>query len=259
MTFKAYDRDVKAIESDGKERFIAALKNGTTTFRVMPPYSERGVWFRKINEYYFKIGEQHVYMPSPRDFDQPDPIADYIESVYESGDTEEIAKVKDWKPRLRYLINAFILAEPTPMERSNIAVLKLPGKVLKDLKTLDTDGAAGYGDITNLEKGFNINVKREGKGINSSYTVTAHRQETNIHELLSQRNLVLENMTLPNLDEVYPPRSFQELTEILATLRSAGVTTTVQPSTPVPSPAPTIQIENAAPVPSFTIEPPPGS
>jgi hypothetical protein len=222
MSFKSYERNAAAIESDGQNRLVTSLKNGKTTVRIMPPYSERGVWFKKVNEYYFNLGGQHLYFPSPRDFALPDPIWDYCESVYESDDQEAIAKVKEWKPTLRYLMNAFILSEPNPIERKDLVVLKVPSKVQKELKSLDTDSAAGYGDITNLEKGFSITISKEGKGISTTYTVTCHRNETNAFDILKERGLDLSTMTLHNLDEVYPPKSFDEMTQILETLKSSG-------------------------------------
>lgn len=228
MSFKPYERNVAAIENDGRNSIITSLKNGKTTVRIMPAYSDRGVWFKKVNEYYFNLGGQHFFFPSPRDFGLPDPIWDYCEQIYESEDQEKIAKIKEWKPMLRYLMNVFILSEPNPIERTNVVVLKCPSKVQKELKSLDTDSAAGYGDITNLEKGFNVTITREGKGIGTTYTVTAHRQETNIYNALKDKGLDLNVMTLHNLDEIYPPKSFEEMIQILETLKSGAQSVPVQ-------------------------------
>lgn len=235
MSFKAYPRNAKEIENDGKENVLTSLKAGNTTIRVMPPYSDRGCWFKKINEYYFKLGDQHLYFPSPRDFGEEDPILDYCERVWQSEDEDAMKITKDWKPRLRYLVNVFILAEPSPVERNNIVVLKTPAKVLKELRTYDIDSAAGYGDITSVENGFNFNIKKEGKMLSTTYSVTPHRQNSNIMTLLKDRNLDLNSMTLHNLDTVYPTKSFDELMSILDTLKSMGNSTPVETNSSEPA------------------------
>lgn len=252
MAFKAFPRNSQEIENDGKNSILTSLKTGVTTIRVMPAYSDRGCWYKKINEYYFKLGDQHMYFPSPRDFGNTDPIWDYCDSVYEEGDPQAIEKVKAWRPRLRYLVNVFILSEPNPVDRNGLVVLKLPAKVQKELRTYDVDQAAGFGDITNLETGINFNVKKEGTGINTTYTVTPHRQSTNIKDLLKERNLNLDSMVLHNLDVVYPTKALHELKEILDTLRSEGVVTqTEQNTTNVPN----IRVEgNNAPSGTITVE-----
>jgi len=251
MSFKAYPRNAKEIESDGKDNVLTSLKAGNTTIRVMPPYSDRGCWFKKINEYYFKLGDQHLYFPSPRDFGEPDPILDYCESVWASEDEDMMAVVKEWKPRLRYLINVFILAEPSPVDRNNVIVLKTPAKVLKELKTYDIDSAAGYGDITNIENGFNFNIKKEGKGLGTTYSVTPHRQNSDIKALLKERNLDLNSMTLHNLDTVYPTKSFEELTSLLETLKSQGNSVPAESNSPEKS---NIEVVGAAPVEPVNIQ-----
>lgn len=223
MAFKAFPRNSQEIENDGKNGVITSLKSGLTTIRVMPAYSERGCWYKKVNEYYFQLGEQHMYFPSPRDFGNTDPIWDYCNQVYEDGDPKEIEKIKSWRPRAKYLVNVFILAEPEPVDRNNIVVLKLPTSVHKELRTYDVDQAAGFGDITNLENGINFNIKKDGKLLNTNYTLTPHRQNTNIRTLLSERKLDLDTMTLHNLDTVYPTKSAYDLQQILDTLRSSGV------------------------------------
>lgn len=226
MSFKAFPVNPDAVESEGRESVITSLKVGKTTLRIMPPYSERGCWFREIHEFYFNLGGQHNYFPSPRSFGEVDPIWDYVRSVYESGNESEIEKVKEWRPSKRYLINAFILSEPNPLNRIAISVVKLPKKVLEDIKKIDLDYSLGYGDVTNIEKGFNFTISREGKGKSTTYSVSPHRENSNIRDILKERSLDLDSMNLHDLDSVYPPKTKEEMESILEVLRSGN---TVEP------------------------------
>ena len=230
MALQVYERDVKAIESDGRASATHSLRAGTTTIRVLPPYSKKGLWYRRIHEYYFRLGQSHVFMPSPRDYGDPDPIWDYCDEVFASGDKQKMEVVKEWRPREVYLINAFIFSEPEQQKPyESVVALKIPKKVQRMLKTLDIDASTGYGDITHLHNGYNINVNKTGKGLTTEYQVNPHRAASNLFEELKKRGLDLNAMTLHNLDEVYPAKPTVEVQDILDTLLGAFSSSNLTP------------------------------
>lgn len=224
MSFKSYQRNEQAIAEDGRSSPTYSLKQGTTVLRVMPPYSEKGFWYKKIHEYYFQLGSTHIYMPSPRDFGQKDPIWDLADEVFASGDKEKIEQFRRFRPREVYLINAYIFNEPNQQKQSDkIVVLKVPKTVQRQLKLLDTDASTGYGDITDLATGVNITVHREGNTKETTkYNVNPHRNSTNIFDELKSKGLDLNKMELNNLDVVYPPKSTQEIQDILDALLASN-------------------------------------
>lgn len=229
MAFQAFPRNEQAIVEDGRSSTTHSLKQGTTILRVMPAYNNKGFWYKKIHEYYFRFGNTHIFMPSPRDFNQTDPIWDYADEVFASGDTEKIEQVKKFRPRETYLVNAYIFSEPNQQKPyDKIVALKVPKSVQRQLKRLDTDASTGYGDITDLEKGVNITIHREGTTKETTkYDTNPHRNSTNVFDELKTRGLDLNSMKLNDLDTIYMPKSTQEVQDILDTLLSQNKAPTV--------------------------------
>lgn len=217
MAFKTYDRNEKAILNDGnKKGNFYYFKPGKTVLRILGPYSDKGVWFKPILPYFFKLGDERVNLLSPREQGGKDPIYEHGGRLYKSGDEQLVEKAKQFRPRRKFLVNALILSDPAGTSiKDGIKVVELPAKVKEELVNYDTNVDEGYGDITNLNKGRNITIERTGEGLMVRYSVRPHVQTTDVMDLAKEHGVDVNSWTLPNLDETAVPATQEELQEVL--------------------------------------------
>lgn len=214
---KGYARNEEAIEKEGATgaRFHS-LAPGRTVLRILPPYSERGVWFRSVLEYYIRLGDETRVLISPKDAGLRDPLSEYGESLSQSGDERLVEKSKSIRPRRRFLVNALVVSDPKGTSlKDGVKVVNLPVRVKEDLRNIDTDVQSGYGNITDLEGGFNVTVERSGEGLQTRYAVRAHRERSNILEQAHEQGLNPDGWSLFNLDDCAKPSTERELQEIV--------------------------------------------
>lgn len=257
-TFERNENKIKE-ERDKKRGVVTRLHSGKTVLRVLPPWSEAGVWFRPILSYYFKIDGDHYVLRSPRDEGVKDPIYSYARSLRDSDNPEDMERAKSFFPRRRFYINAVVLSSSDGKSLSDgVQVVELPVKVKEQLIQLDTAVDEGFGDITDLENGFNIVVERTGEGLNTQYNCRPYRERSNILELAKNQGINTDEWELFDLDAVAKPASTEELSEILSRL------TGEEQEQPAPSTAPKLKVQrDDKPTPKTepkvedSIEPPP--
>lgn len=221
---QGYKRDPDAIQRDAnrKDTKFHSFQPGRTVIRVLPPWSARGVWFKPILEYVVKIGDEFKFMISPKDSGGRDPLLEYVEQLIATGDEKLVQRGKDIRPRRRYLVNALVIADHKGATmRDGPKIVNLPMRVKDDLVNLDTDVQSGYGDITNVERGFNISVERQGEGINTRYSVRAFREPSDILKTAREQGFDPDAWSLHDLDAVTKPTSENELADVVARLKAA--------------------------------------
>lgn len=192
------------------------LKKGKTTLRVMPPYSDKGVWFREFQQHQVNIGGRWIYATCARQFGLPCPFCDRGEELYNEATEEKRKEADMFRPKTQFLFNVVVLSDPEGDQRKNgIVPMQTGVKVKRQLLKYDADaiGDEGFGDITNLEQGFNLTVERVG---NTEFTVTpSGRKRTNIAQTLSEDGYNLNDFTLHNLDEISPVLPLESMKALL--------------------------------------------
>jgi len=192
-------------ENQGKEsgnsnkHVFYILKPGKTVIRVIPP--EDKIWFREVTEYFVR---PFGYITSPKDFDMEDPISDWVRSVYQSGNEDEIEKVSSFRSNTRYIMNAIIISSPDEVSPSDgIKVLKVPTEVKRHLVKYECD-KTDWGNIIDYEDGLNIIIEREGSGqYDTKYTIIPQSKRSNIFQLLAERDVDPSTLVIHDLDEVH--------------------------------------------------------
>ena len=213
------DRDKKQ-QAEQSEGGVSTyfLKKGTATVRILPPYNERGVWFRETQEHTIQIApKKWQSFTCPRPSGKQCPFCDQGTALYEEGSEEAVAKAKDFRPRTQFLFNALILSDNRGNNASKgVQVLKAGVMVKRQLLELDTNVQAGWGDMTNLETGFNVNIERTGEGLETKYSVLPFGGgRSNILENLATQGIDANSLTLHDLDALFPPRSYEELSGVM--------------------------------------------
>lgn len=238
-----HSRDVKTREEQAENGVpILFLQKGKTTLRVLPPYSDAGVWYREIQEHGLRIAGRFQTFSCPRPYGQVCPICDAGQALYSQGTPEAIEEARRFKPQNRFLFNVLVMSDPKGKTIQNgVCVLKAGVGVKRDLLDIDTDVATGWGNITDCEAGVNISIDRVGDGLETKYVVKGFAQRTNIVEHCAQSGIDFNALELFNLDLLFPPRSEDELKAALEGRAVApGFPTVTQPVTQaaLPQPAP---------------------
>lgn len=253
---------------------------GVYQVRVLPAHVQaNGQWFRRLLEYVVPVEKRPYYLTAPAQFDLEDPVKETRERLANSGDPDLVEKAGNLKPRVQYLFNVLVLSAPQGVEYEfgSVYVLKTGELVKRQILELDQDEGLGWTDVTNLESGVNLTIKRTGKGqFDTRYEVNPHGGgRSNIVQTLSEKGVDINDLTLHNLFELCPVKPTDELREILkrggflvgqptpvqtaTQARQTGEQGSSVPSstpTPVPSPAPN-QVPQATPQPTSAPTPTP--
>jgi len=88
--------------------------------------------------------------------------------------------------------------------------------VQKALIRLDRDFTGGWGDMTSLEKGFDVRIERTGSTMmDTQYLTQGVPTRTNIVEVLQSNGRDINSFVVHNLDEVLECPTDERLTSIL--------------------------------------------
>lgn len=279
---KELDRDAerKAKQEARDNRVNATYKfafgEGRTIFRVMPkatPEKGKG-WYEPFREHYKPVNK---FVTCPESYDERCPLCEKGRELRNDGDMKAAAQ---YRSSDKFWVNAIILSEestPTGQKdpctpKTGVVALKLPSRIKTAILDLDTDKAGGYGDVTSLERGFNIIVERSGEGFDM-YKTKAYPGRTNIIEtLLNDHGVKINDLSLYALDKVGFRLTYEEIQSMMEqagttsapvpapTMRMNVVTPTVTPNQPVEveaAPATAADVTMSNPVPVPVIPPPP--
>lgn len=251
----------EAIEQDGPKAFY--LKPGVTQVRILPPFSDRGVWYREISEYSFVSDGQRRTVTAPT-VDMNDPVAEKRQALLDAGGDANIKLAKDLKPRRKFLFNVLVWSAPPGVEfkQGQVYVLKAGVTTKRALLDLDRDAQGGWADITNPQQGVNLRITRKGTGLNTEYSVSPMPQRTDLAQDLAAVGVNINDIQLYDLDALYPPKDPASLVELVHGIRAdvgapgasaanpAGVGQSV-PGTHATTPVPVAPVSNdVAPVPA---------
>jgi len=240
------------------------LKKGKTVLRILGPYSAKGVWFHEILEHPLEVGGKWAYPLCPRPMGSVCPICDHGEQLSMGGGEEAVAAGTPFQPKVKYLFNVVILSDPKGLSaKDGVQVLKAGVKVKRQLLDLDTDVVGGWGDMTNLENGFDVTIERTGEGLMTDYPTKGFPQRSSITENLKSQGVQPDSLEVFDLETFCKPADEEQLKGMLEgkravrgfPVRQAPVAAPVVPPTQVlttgPTPViPTVEVTNAAEIPA---------
>jgi hypothetical protein len=241
-----YERQ-KEQEANGDNKVpMLYPKKGVTQIRVMPPTpTANGRWLRHVEEHTFQVGGRWVTTSCPRapEYNLPCPICERGEAMFHEGtanqDAELVKKADNFKIRHTYLANVICYSSPDPEKGGldkGVMVMKFGTKVKQQLLSLNQDVGGGWADITSLANGVDLRLTRSGDKQTTVYTVNPLPKRSNVQVELAAQGYDLNNMTLFNLDELYPPRPYEDLVALMeGRQRTPGFrpAPTSAPATPV--------------------------
>lgn len=232
--------------------FILNPKPGRTSFRVMPAYDEKGTWFHEFREHsFFSGGKAATPFVCIKETQGRCPICEYGQALYAGGREEESSK---FRSKLQYFLNTLVFSDSSGKNtiKNGIIAMQVGVTVKSALLHYDFDVQGGYGDITNYETGFDMNMDKEGMALKTKYTVTAYPQRNSVLERLANEGIEADSLNLFALDQLRPELSYDDLVVAFeATLNtpSAPVAAKAPVATPVrPAASPTAVGVTAKPI-----------
>lgn len=277
---KYYNRDEAALTAEqaqmerrssdfGVSVPMLYLYPGTTIVRILPPFSEAGMFFSRVRKHRIARGKSADVFACPQAMS--DTFCAICAKAKEFVDSKETAKMDYVRENLRAreysLYNVVVISGPANGKGEvpafgTVYVLEAPVSAHRQIISLDQDTATGWADITNPEKGVNLVIKRSGVKFDTKYEVHPHGAgRTNLWTDLTSRGIDPNSLMLHDLNAVYTVPGEDFVNDIASNIPSniGGPVTQAGPSAwtpPQPSPTTTQQPQQPSPSGPFVSPPP---
>jgi hypothetical protein len=212
----AYADSKKATGGGDEKGKVLFLKTGITHCRILPPHVDAPSWFREYKEHKLRPeGKFGTYTCPKSTGDKPCPVCEEGTRLYDEKTEVSILAAKSLYAGKAYLYNAYVYNSPDGKGlKDGIVVLKSGVKVFKQLMEYDNDPAGDWGNISDLKNGIDFRIERKGQGkLGTEYSAIPCREHSNIFEKLAAEGY--EIGTPVDLTSVYPPKTYDELKEVL--------------------------------------------
>jgi hypothetical protein len=161
---------------------------------------------------------QYVGNVSPQTWNQKDPVAEARYSLGKHGTDEEKAKASKIMRREQWLVNVYVVNDPSNPENNGKVKLLRYGKQLNKIvseaisgEDCDEFGAKVF-DLS--ENGCSLKIKVERQGDFPTYVSSRFASPTSIDGLdEAQIESILKDLT--DLESVFPVKSYEELKQVL--------------------------------------------
>jgi hypothetical protein len=224
FTNKMFDSIKDALQKNavqsGTRNILKFEKDKTYTVRLIPNVSSPEKTFFHYYTYdwsSFGTG-QYTSVLSPTTFGQRCPITDTKFKVLRNGTDEEKAKANLLRRNERWLINAYVIDDPTNPENNGTLKIIRYGKQLHKIisDAIDGEGSEDFGPrIFDLsENGVNFKIKSEQQGDYISYTSSKFTMPRKIEGMTDTKAEEVYNSSF-DLTSIVSTKSQDELLEIL--------------------------------------------
>lgn len=213
----------KPQESSFKD-FLKFEAGKTYIVRLLPNVAEPAQTFFHYFHYSWKsfATGQFVSFVSPQTFGERCPIAEESYKIYKNGSPEEKERGKNLYRKENYLVNVFVISDPTtPENEGKVKIMRYGNQIQKIiLNAIEGDDAEEFGEkIFDLsEKGCNFRIKCEKKSDSKKggefveYTASRFLSPSKIDGLNDQKiDEIIKNVH--DLTKVFTIKSYDELRE----------------------------------------------
>lgn len=240
--------------------------SGSTTVRILPPWSGAGAFFREITKHRVRVGKKTEIFACPSvEANMPCAVCDLGEELTLSKDEDKLEFVKEnLRPKSSYLYNVLCRSGPANRkgdcpEFGKVYVLELGVMAHHQIIEHDQDAAAGWADVANPNSGVNLVIKRTGQGrYDTKYTVTPHGAgRSDFYADCDAVGIDAGDLKLINLDEVYTVPEADKVEAVVSALKinvpsptpvAQPVMQTVSPTAVAPMVAPMANVTTQGPL-----------
>lgn len=172
---------------------------GDTRIRIMPPAGEdqEEFWFRTGT--HFRVGPDERAVPCPLTAGVRDTcfLCRMVKQL-KRGDEDDQAEADEMSASPRYLLNIIDLDNP----ETGVQVWRCPVTVFRRIHKYRMN-EDDYGDMTDLENGYDMIVTRTGGGLKTEYDIVAARNNTRFppDKLLKSASKIVAEMYQAIADE----------------------------------------------------------
>ncbi len=140
-------------------------KEGKNQVRILPPYSEEGVWFFKLTLHYgFKDEDRNRAYPCLREWkNERCPACDAISALKKVDGGQKVAE--KMRPRSKFYVNLI----DRRIGEDKVFIYGLSAKMLNVVLSYDDD--EDYGNVVDPKKGFDFIIDKSGSGLQTRYDV----------------------------------------------------------------------------------------
>jgi hypothetical protein len=203
----------KGKQSSKSKDSIWKPQPGKQVVRIVPYQYQPDNPFIELKFHYDFAGKNYL---SPSSFNQPDPIVELSDKLKKSGDKEQWKTGRGLEPKMRTFVPVIVRGE----EDKGVRFWGFGVTVYKSLMAAMSE--PDYGDITDLNAGFDIQVefktaKESGKDYPDTQILIKPKQRPAIDPTLKNVKELMDLITTkqPNILEVYEPATYETLTNAL--------------------------------------------
>jgi len=205
-------------ESGGNNTYTEVLKTtpgNTYTVRLLPlPADPKNTFFEYFNHGWVSFATgQYVQALSPMTFGERDPIAEERFKILRMGSEEEKEKVKAIRRLNKFLVNVYVIDDPTnPDNNGKVKILRYGKQVQKIiLEAIEGEDAEEFGArIFDLgPDGVNFKIKCENQGDFPTYVSSRFTASGKLKLSEAEQNEIYGKAF--DLTKVYSLKSYDEL------------------------------------------------
>lgn len=181
-------------------------EEGDSTFRILPPTGKMVFWWQEVGKHVMGSEKDAKTLLCPNfttDGELPCPFCELSQQAYDEGDKELASKLK---PRRYYHMNVLVEGAKGAMEGPFVYT---PGiQVFETLTALVQN--PDYGDISDTENGFDLRITREGKKLDTKYTILPRRNPSPFAKTQEEADEIFSKMKDLSVIKNHLP-SYEEL------------------------------------------------
>lgn len=206
-------------QNTGTRDILSFDKGNTYVVRLLPFIQDPDkTWFKYVTFGWNSLATgAYVSAISPTSWGERDPIAEERVRAYRNGSEAEKEKIKNIRKSERWIMNVYVVSDPTNPENNGKVKIMRFGKQLFNIinNAISGEDADEFGakvfDLTSA--GVNLKVKVDDQGGFANYTASRFTSPTDLK--LSEGQIEEIYGGVKELDKVFTVRSYEEIKKIL--------------------------------------------
>jgi len=168
---------------------------GRNEIRIMPPPADHDEYFSKAG-FHYQVGPDNRMFPCPKlgGARRTCFLCSVSDKLKKSDDADDVAEGKELQPTKRYLMSVVDVTAP----KDRFQVWTAGVKAFAEINYYFADPE--WGDVSDLEEGYNFVINRKGQGLGTDYNVKIAKKPSNFVDFLED-----------NLGDDYSEEMFDEL------------------------------------------------
>lgn len=190
------------------KQFVWKPKPGANQIRIVPNQYQKDYPFQELF-FHYEFGRKSYL--SPATFKDPDPIAEFADSLSDTGNKEDWLMSRKLQPKMRTFVPIIVRGE----EKEGTKFWGFGSDIYKELLGYLAD--PDYGDITDSEAGRDIIVTfstpEEAGNTYGKIGIKVKPRESKITDDADLKTKILEDQ--PDIFDVYEQSTYDELKNVL--------------------------------------------